>query len=153
MHKDAYREAAQAPSMNRSATWVAATIIAAAALGSIGVGGLFSLALFGALAKAAASLAAQWLGALLLVQAAASARNHVELPLDAWFRGLILAQAPLALSFLPASPGALTLWVIVCTLAAIRDLSGATSKDANILLASAVAGALLGRYAALALSS
>jgi hypothetical protein len=150
LHREIYRAAARWSELNTEALCVAVCIMVAgfAGLWMTGFGGWFSGVAMALLVRVVVARIVGWGCAVFAVQAAAKSLYQVELPTTAWFRALMYAQAPALLSFAPALGILCGLWIGLCTVAALHDLTGRDTTAAVTLtvigsVASAVGGYII----------
>jgi hypothetical protein len=132
MDKDVYRTAASSASLTAEAVWVAVALVVISTLGLSG-GNLFGYA-SSFLLKAMIIRAIGWLGAVFAVHYVARAWQKVAMPPVAWFRAMVYAQSALLLSIVPIFGILVTIWVAVCTVGALQDVSGKDTKVGITLL-------------------
>jgi hypothetical protein len=145
LHLNVYRTTAQRPDVNTEAFCIAACIIVAgfAALSMTGLGAWVSGIATGLLVRVAVGQIVAWGCALFAIQAAARSLYQIQFPIIVWFRGLIYAQAPALLSFVPGFGTVCDLWTDLCTVAAVHDLTGRNTAAAiTLTLIGAVASAI-----------
>lgn len=149
MDKNTYRSSAANASLMNESLLVAAAIIVVSTVGLrfgsfFGTGASF-------LIKTMVIRAFSWAGAVLAVQLVAKTYLKTDLPPAVWFRAMVYAQGALVLGFVPPLLTLLPIWVAVCTVAALQDVSGKGTKEGIILLvvagvASAVVASLVGSF-------
>ncbi|MDZ4403186.1 zinc ribbon domain-containing protein [Prosthecobacter sp.] len=132
MHKDVYRAAASRGSLMTEAICTAALLIVISTIG-LRIGSLFGYGSSFTI-KLMVIRVLSWVGSVFAVHWVAKTQQKVDLPPAAWFRAMVYAQAGLVLTLVPALGILVTLWVAVCTVAALQDVSGKDTTAGIILL-------------------
>ena len=126
MHKDVYRTTASTGSLTTEAICVAAALIVLSTVGLnigilLGTGSTYII-------KIMIARAAGWIGAVVAVHYVAKEWQKIVVPPVVWFRGLIYAQSAMLLSIVPSLGSLANIWVGICTVAALQDVSGKDLK-------------------------
>jgi hypothetical protein len=142
LHPTIYREAAASGELTREALLLAGAIVLSGLAGSL-LGGFLGV---GLLSRVALIRVVGWGCAIYAIQVGARSMHGVDLPVQAWFRALMYAQAPTLLGIVPGLATVAGLWSVVCAAAACHDLTGRDTTAAVVLAVIGAVAAAIGGY-------
>jgi hypothetical protein len=142
LHRNIYRHAAAHPELNGEAALIAATVVLAGVAG-LWIFGWFSPAL---ILRIAIPRVAGWAAGVLAIQLSAKSMHQINLSFPVWFRALMYAQVPGLLAVVPALGVIGGVWSILCTAAAVHDLTGRDTTAVVVLTVIGGVASLVGAY-------
>jgi hypothetical protein len=144
LDKQIYREVAANDALESESLQVTAIWILLASAGGL-LTALSAGSLTGMLAfvSPCIALVVSWCARVWVVQLAAANWLKIGVPLRPLFRAMTYAQSPAALGFVPVVGPLLGLWALVPNTAAVRDVTGADTGKAAILVAAGLLGGMI----------